>query len=122
MNCADVALPDAVATRLRRIVAISPLADLRPLLKTKMNADLRLDEAEAEAESPMLHKDRRKIETLVWVGADERPAFLDQAQWLDEAWDEAARHIAPDRHHFDVIEGLQSADSPLMKAILPKSA
>lgn len=122
MNCADVALPDAVAARIRRIVAISPLADLRPLLKTSMNADLRLDEAEAEAESPMLHKDRRKIETLVWVGAEERPAFLDQAQWLDEAWDEATRQVAPGRHHFDVIDALEIPDSPLMKALLAKGA
>ncbi len=122
MNCVDVPLPDPLVARIRRIVAISPLSDLRPLLKTQINDDLMMDEAEAAAESPVLHKDRRKIETLVWVGAEERPAFLDQAQWLDEAWDEATRHIAPGRHHFDVIDGLESADSPLMKAILPKSA
>ena len=121
MNCEDVALPEALVARLRRIVPISPLGDLRPLLKTRMNDDLRLDEAEADAESPVLNKARRGIETPVWVGAEERPAFLDQAKWLDEAWDEATRQIVPGRHHFDVIEELEDPESPLIKAMLPKA-
>ncbi len=118
MRCADVALPDAVAGRLRRIVPISPLADLRPLMQTEMNADLRLDAAEAEAESPMLARSLRAVETLVWVGAEERPAFLDQARWLTEAWAGSRLHIAPGRHHFDVIDGLAEAESELTEALV----
>ncbi|MDJ0825267.1 MAG: alpha/beta hydrolase [Rhodobacter sp.] len=118
MRCRDVDLPDAVARRIARVVPISPVADLRPLLQTEMNADLRLDAPEAAAESPVLTADLLEAETVIWVGAEERPAFLDQARWLAAAWPDAALHIAPGRHHFDVIEGLSVADSPLTRAVL----
>ena len=118
MNCRDVALPEAVAGRLARIVPISPLSDLRPLLETKMNEDFRMDGDEAVAESPLLHEARRGVETIVHVGAEERPAFLDQARWLVEGWEEARLNIAPGRHHFDVIEALEQPDSPLAEALL----
>ncbi len=116
MRCADVAL--AAADRLQNIVPISPLSDLRPLMKTTMNADLRLDATEAEAESPLLVKPLRDIPTHVWVGADERPAFLDQARWLAEGWDNTALTIAPAKHHFDVIDDLADPDSALITALL----
>ena len=106
-----------VAARLAGVVPISPLADLRPLLRTSMNADLRLDMAEAEAESPMLMAERLNVPATVWVGADERPAFLDQARWLAEAWG-CAHVVAEGRHHFDVIEPLEIADSDLTGALL----
>jgi acetyl esterase/lipase len=122
MNCADVSLPEDVAGRIRRIVPISPLADLRPLVRLSMNATLRLDPEEAAAESPALTRATRGIDTLTWVGAEERPAFLDQARWLADAWPEARLHIAPGRHHFDVIEGLTDPDSPLMAALLTPPA
>jgi arylformamidase len=118
MNCADVALAPETRARIRRIVPISPVSDLRPLMRTQMNADLRLDPAEASAESPALSFDRRGIETIVWVGAEERPVFLDQARWLAESWDEARLHVEPGRHHFDVIDPLGAADSGLMAALL----
>jgi arylformamidase len=114
MNCSDVALPEEVDARIARIVPISPLGDLRPLMRTRMNADLRLDAAEAAAESPTLCTERRGIDTRVWVGAEERPAFLDQANWLLEAWPEARLHIAPGRHHFDVIDALKDPGSALV--------
>ena len=110
-------LAPEVAARLAGVVPISPLADLRPLLRTSMNADLRLDMAEAEAESPMLMAERLNVPATVWVGADERPAFLDQARWLAEAWG-CAHVVAEGRHHFDVIEPLEIADSDLTGALL----
>jgi len=114
MNCDDVALSDDLAERIARIVPISPVGDLRPLMRTKMNADLRLDASEATAESPTLCAARRGIDTRVWVGAEERPAFLDQAAWLAEAWPEARLHIALGRHHFDVIDALKDERSALV--------
>lgn len=117
MRCADV-LPKAVAARLARVLPISPLSDLRPLMQTAMNAELRIDAAEAAAESPALLSDLLDIDTVVWVGAEERPAFLDQARWLAEAWPRVTVRVAPGRHHFDVIEGLAEAESPLTHALL----
>ncbi|WP_137701236.1 alpha/beta hydrolase [Marimonas lutisalis] len=110
-------LAPGVAARLRKVVPISPVADLRPLLKTSMNADLKLDEAEAAAESPILMQNRLDVPVTVWVGAEERPAFLDQARWLAEAWT-CDRVVAEGRHHFDVIEPLELADSDLVETLL----
>ncbi|TDT75336.1 alpha/beta hydrolase family protein [Litoreibacter halocynthiae] len=109
-------LPKDVADRLSHVLSISPVSDLRPLLPLTMNDTLRLDEAEAEAESPALGKPLDVPITVV-VGAQERPVFLDQARWLSEAWG-AKQMILPGRHHFDVIDGLRDADSPMMKAAL----
>lgn len=117
MICADVGLPQEVLERIEHVLPISPVSDLRPLIDTKMNDDFRLDDALARAESPALMRPA-DIPTTVWVGAEERPAFLDQARWLAEAWDNATLRIDPGRHHFDVIEGLEDADSPLMRALL----
>ncbi len=113
---ADVALDPEVRARIARVVPISPVADLRPLLETSMNEGLRLDEDEARAESPALHP-APEVPVTVWVGAEERPAFLDQARWLAEAWSAGLR-IAPGRHHFDVIDELREPGSPLIEAIL----
>jgi acetyl esterase/lipase len=118
MVCRDVVLPRDVEMRLARVVPISPLSDLRPLMATRMNADLRIDEAEAKVESPLLHSDLRDVPVTVWVGAEERPAFLDQARWLAEAWPGAKLRVDPGRHHFDVIDGLRDRDTPLMDTLL----
>lgn len=114
--CRDVLLDPGVRTRLERSVPISPVSDLRPLLDTSMNETLGLDPDEAEAESPALHP-APEVPVTVWVGAEERPVFLDQARWLAEAWG-AEHRIAPGRHHFDVIDGLRDPDSPLVNALL----
>lgn len=117
MNCGDVALGADLAQRICRIIAISPLSDLRPLMQTAMNATLRLDENEAAAESPVLATRRRAIETLVCVGAEERPAFLNQALALGDAWPEAELHVAPGRHHFDILDLLLQPDGLILRRL-----
>lgn len=117
MGCEDTALDPPTAARLRRVVPISPLSDLRPLLETTMNETLRLDLAEARVESPALLIRRAGIGVHVWVGGDERPAFLDQARRLGNGWS-CPVTVDPSRHHFDVIDGLEQPGSPLMAALL----
>ena len=110
-------LPDTVATRLRHVLSISPVSDLRPLMRTSMNADFKLDDASARAESPALMVERLPVPVTVWVGADERPVFLDQARWLAEAW--GCGHVVDEgKHHFDVIDALAEADSPMVRRLL----
>lgn len=109
-------LPAAVAARLARIVPISPVADLAPLMQTSMNETLGIDAAEAAAESP-LHQPAPGVPVTVWVGAAELPAFLDQAERLADAWG-ADRHAAEGRHHFDVIEPLAEPGGDLTRALL----
>jgi arylformamidase len=71
---------------LRRVVPISPVAELGPLMETEMNLTLRLDAAECAAESPARLTPREGVQAHVWVGGQERPAFLWQARLLSENW------------------------------------
>lgn len=116
MACEDT-LRDEVAARVRMVMPISPISDLGPLMQTSMNADLRIDALEALEESPAYLLNREDIPVHVRVGGAERPAFLDQAKWLGRAW-RCPVTVEQDRHHFDVIEGLEAAESAMMQALL----
>lgn len=121
MVCDDSPLPPEVAARVQRVVSISGLHDLRPLLLHSMNAELQLDPAEAASESPILHARCPGGAVTAWVGAAERPEFLRQSALLAEAWSTPAAPVPlvadPGRHHFDVIEGLTDPDHPLCRCI-----
>ena len=110
-------LPGEVRDRIKTLVAISPLADLMPLLETSMNEILQLDEAEAQAESPINMTPPHGVDVSIWVGADERPALLEQAEKLARYWG-ARNNIIEGKHHFDVIDALIDPDSDMVKALL----
>lgn len=109
-------LPEAVAGRIDHVMPISPLTDLMPLMQTDMNATLRIDEAEARAESPVTMASPQ-VPVTVWVGGDERPAFLDQARWLSQAWG-CGLVVDAGMHHFNVIDGLADPDSAMITQLL----
>jgi arylformamidase len=111
MGSADIAVPVA------RVVPISPLAELGPLIATEMNATLKIDATEAAAESPARLGLRDGVTAHVWVGAEERPAFLWQARTLAEEW-ACPWTAALGRHHFDVIEGLEDPASSLCETLV----
>jgi arylformamidase len=113
MGCTDLSLSAPV----KRVVPISPLADLEDISLTAMNADLRLDAAEIASESPARLSLRPAIEAHVWVGAQERPAFLWHARLLSEAW---SCPWTPEggKHHFDIVEGLADPASALLSVCL----
>ncbi|MGJ8621276.1 MAG: alpha/beta hydrolase [Yoonia sp.] len=102
--------------RVANVVPISPVTDLAPLMQTSMNADLKIDAREAQTESPV-HLRKPKMPVTVWVGGDERPVFLEQAQALSTAWD-CATVVAKNAHHFSVVEDLAVPDSPLTAAVV----
>ncbi|MEO0372633.1 MAG: alpha/beta hydrolase [Pseudomonadota bacterium] len=121
MMC-DAVLPDAVSSKLARVMSISGLHDLVPLCLIALNETLRLTQEEARAESPATLPPLPGIPFTAWVGAQERPEFLRQTRVIEEAW---ARHgvdasaVYDTGHdHFTVIEALRDPDSPLMRAIL----
>lgn len=120
--CADTALDPVVSERIKRVLSISGVHDLRPLLHTRMNDQFGLDDAAASEESPALQNPHTSASTIAWVGGEERPEFIRQTHLLEEAW--AAHgaviraHVEPDKHHFDVIEDLVYADSRMMEAWL----
>lgn len=110
MICADSPLPDAVRERVANTVSISGVHDLRPLMKAAMNADLRIDAAEAAAESPALLEPMPGARLACWVGAAERSEFVRQNALLANVWTGLGAATLcveePDRHHFNVIDGL----------------
>lgn len=113
MGCTDLDLPVA------RVVPISPLAELGPLIATRMNETLRIDAQEAARESPARLALRPGTSAHVWVGAQERPAFLWQARTLSEEW-ACPWTAAPGRHHFDVIDALADPGSDLVSTLLAR--
>ena len=125
MVCDDAPLPGSVAGRLAGVLAISGVHDLRPLLRTAINDDLRLDRAEARAESPALLCPRDDVPVTCWAGAEERPEFRRQNALLANIWTgcgvETRLHEDPSHNHFTVIEALAEPDSPLVDALLGRS-
>lgn len=111
MGNADIAVPVA------RVVPISPLSELGPLIATEMKATLKLTPEEAAAESPARLPLRDGVSAHVWVGAEERPAFLWQARVLAEEWS-CPWTADPGHHHFSVIDALAAPESPLCKVLL----
>lgn len=103
--------------RIARVVPISPLGDLVPLMRTDMNDDFRLDSEAARAESPILQP-APAVPVTVWVGGVERPVFIAQAVRLVEAWD-CDLHVADNRHHFDVIDPLSDSEAALTTLLTP---
>ena len=59
-----------------------------------MNETLKLDAAEAEAESPALLKPRTGLSIHAVVGAAERPELMRQTRLLAEAWHHAGADVA----------------------------
>ena len=112
MLCGNV-LPKNVSDRLRCVAPISPLADLQPLIFTDLNSDLNLSVDSAISESPVFYKPI-EVNTRVWVGKDERPAFLQQAEMLSKKW-QCELTIQPNAHHFDVIDELLNPRSKMCK-------
>jgi acetyl esterase/lipase len=111
-----------VARRIRRVVSISGVHDLRPLMLTAMNATLAIDEREAIAESPALLRPMTGTRITCWAGGGERSEFLRQSALLANIWTGLGAVtnavVEPDRHHFDVVDGLADPDHPLTRALV----
>ncbi|BCH23863.1 alpha/beta hydrolase [Mesorhizobium sp. L-8-3] len=111
-----------VQARIRHVVSISGVHDLRPIMRTAMNGDLRIDEAEALTESPALLRPMDNARITCWVGGGERAEFIRQNALLANVWTglgaSTAAVIEPDRHHFSIIDGLADAAHPLTHCLL----
>lgn len=128
MACDDGLLAPASAARVEHVLSLSGLHDLRPLLWTAMNGTLNLDEAEARAESPALHRPAPNTRLTAWVGGGERPEFLRQARLIDTMWSGLQARtrlvIEEAEDHFSVLNGLRDPAHPLTRAFvgdLPKA-
>ncbi len=122
MVSATTPLSPAVARRVRHVVSISGLHDLRPLMRAGMNATLRIDEAEALAQSPALLRPMDGARVTCWVGGGERAEFLRQNALLANIWTglgaTTSAVVEPDRHHFSIVDGLADPAHPLTRCLL----
>jgi acetyl esterase/lipase len=122
MVCNKSPLSKKVQSRIVHVMAISPVSDLRPLCCLKLNDTLGLTDKEAESESPALLTPLPNARVTCWVGAAERSEFVRQNALLANIWHGLGARIShveeSDRHHFDVIQGMELADSPMMKMLL----
>jgi arylformamidase len=122
MVTATTPLVPEVAGRIRNVVSISGVHDLRPMMRTGMNETLAIDEAEAQAESPVLLRPMDKARLTCWVGGGERAEFLRQSALLANVWTGVGATtnsvVEPDRHHFNVIDGLADAEHPLTRTLI----
>ncbi|MDX8524893.1 alpha/beta hydrolase [Mesorhizobium sp. MSK_1335] len=115
-------LASDVARRIAQVVSISGLHDLRPLMFTALNETLNIDEREALSESPALLRPRQGARVTCWVGGGERSEFLRQSALLANIWAGLGAAtdsvVEPDRHHFNVVDGLADPNHRLTRRLV----
>lgn len=103
-------------------LAISGIYDLEPIRLNYLNEKLRLDEADAQNNSPLLHLPPMAGELIVAYGTRELPELCRQSVDYAHAWVERglAGHLLPvdGADHFTVLESLASPDGELTRALL----
>jgi len=101
-------------------LALSGLYDLRPLLRTRINVDLHLDEDAAQALSPVTCEPARAVPVHTAVGAGESAEFHRQARLLAQRWPRCVvgQVPAPGCNHFTILDALADPESRLFRAAL----
>jgi arylformamidase len=100
--------------------AISGVFDLRPLTKTSMNQDFRLDDAEAERISPILWTIPPGRALDAAVGDLESNEFKRQSRAMADAWGKAkaeTRYTEMPGNHFTVIDALADPNNAMVARI-----
>ena len=101
--------------------AISGLFELSPLITTSLNEKLGLDEAEANALSPLLWPAPEGKSLDAVVGGDESSEYLRQSADIVRAWGEdgvATRYEEIEgANHFTVMDALSDAASPMCERL-----
>jgi arylformamidase len=117
-------LDEALRKRIRHTVSVSGLHDLRPILRLSMNDTIRVDDTEAQSESPALLRPMDGARLTCWVGGAERSEFVRQNALLASIWTglgaATATVVEPDRHHFNILDGLMDARHPLTLALVER--
>ena len=104
-------------------VTLSGVHDLAPMVKFSLNADLKLDAAEAARLSPVTYGSRTQAPLLMACGANETSEFLRQTKLLWDAWPGNRRPtegpmFVPGTDHFSVVAQYADATSALTQATL----
>ncbi len=115
---AMVALAREAPVPIDRLVLVSGVYDLRPLVHTSVNEPLGMDDGSAAAVSPALLPRTGAVgEVVVAWAADDTEAFAEQSRAY-AAGLRAAALCCPGRHHFDIVDDLADPSTPLGAATL----
>lgn len=110
------------ANPIRGATAISPLADLRPLVGHPFNETFKLTAQSAAKLSPVLTEFETHIPLVVAVGGLEPREFIEQSRMLFEnrraRGVTSSRFIVPGRDHASVLAELDDRRSELVEAML----
>lgn len=116
----------APADLVKACFAISGVFDLRPLMATPHNDELRLSPADAMAASPLFWPAPQALALDSWVGAAESFEFRRQARSLAAAWAGLGLvcryHEVADENHFTVSRGLADPASAMTARLVELAA
>ena len=102
-------------------LAISGIYDLEPIRLNYLNEKLRLDAAEAERNSPILHLPSQAAPLLVTVGLGELPELIRQSEEFAAAWRKRGlpgEYVPLTGHdHFSILDELARPDGKLVTAL-----
>jgi len=119
-------LDGTTCERVRHVISISGIHDLRPLINTDMNTTLGLDQQTACSTSPALLQPAINTRLTCWVGNDELSELKRQSALLANIWtgfDIQTQLIAePGKNHFNVIDAMEDKTSPLLGCLLSSAA
>ncbi len=122
MAATDWSLYGARPDLVQACLSVSGLFDLRPLMATPMNENLRLTPVDAQAASPLFWPMPNRLPLDSWVGAEESFEFLRQARSLPAAWEGlglACRHEqVAGENHFSIGDLLSRPDHPMTLRLL----
>jgi arylformamidase len=93
-----------------------------PLLQVSQNADLKLDEKEARAVSPLTWKlpPQRSLDAM--VGGDESSEFIRQSKIIADDWAKKGAvtryEEVPGANHFTVVDALSDPNSAMTARVV----
>lgn len=112
----------APANLVQACFPISGIFDLRPLLATPINDDLRLTAQTAALASPLFWPVPAAMPVEAWVGAEESQEFKRQSLSLAAAWTGLGLPVGyreiPGRNHFNAPNDLPFEDSAMTRALV----
>jgi len=108
------------------VALISGIYDLRPLCPTYVNELLRMDEAEAEALSPVIRNLSGMPPAIICWGENETDEFKRQSREFSRALQEAGAQAeafeVTGRNHFDIVHTLADPQSTLGRRVYAQAS
>jgi arylformamidase len=103
-------------------ILVTGIYDLRPVLRIQVNDDTRLSPSEVPALSPQFLPLHNKVPSIIAVGGDEPPLWIEQSKRLAAKYAQAGAKVdlmvLPGLNHFSITSHLGDRDQPLVAAML----